>query len=54
MIILKAFASGILSVIYLLGDNWYWIFGITFFIGCMVLDTKEIEDEFEDDERNVL
>ena len=54
MIILKALASGILTIIYLLGENWYWIFGIAFFIGCMVLDTKEIQEEFEDDERSVL
>lgn len=52
--IFKAFVSGLLTLIYLIGDNWFWIFGIIFFIGCAVLETKEISNEFEDDERQIL
>lgn len=52
--IFKAFISGLLTLIYLIGDNWFWIFGIIFFIGCAVLETKEISNEFEDDERQIL
>lgn len=54
MILIKGFISGILTIIYLLGENWYWIFGMIFFIGCAVLETKEISNEFEDDERQIL
>lgn len=54
MLIFKAFISGLLTLIYLIGDNWYWIFGIGFFIACMVLESKEVASEFEDDNRQVL
>ena len=54
MIILKGFISGLLTIVYLIADSWWWIFAIAFFIGCMVLESKEISDEFEDDKRQIL
>lgn len=54
MILFKGFISGLLSLIYLVGDNWFWIFGIIFFAGCTVLETQEISNEFEDDNRQIL
>lgn len=54
MIIWNGFVSGLLTIIYLIIDNWYWIFGIFFFVGCMILETKEIQNEFEDDNRQIL
>lgn len=54
MIIIKGFISGLLTIIYLIGDSWWWIFALVFFFGCMILETKEISSEFEDDKRSIL
>lgn len=52
--IIKGFVTGVLTIFYLIADSWWWIFALIFFIGCAVLETKEISDEFEDDKRQIL
>ena len=54
MIIFKGFINGILTLFYLLIDNWYWVFGLIFFIGCMIVETLDVNEHFADDERQVL
>lgn len=54
MILLKGFISGLLTLIYLIADSWWWIFALIFFVGCAILETKEISDSFEDDKRTIL
>lgn len=50
----NAFVSGILFFVYLIANSWWWIFGIVIFVALAVLDTKEVDDLYEDDERAIL
>ena len=54
MILLKGFISGLLTLIYLIVDSWWWIFALAFFIGCAILESKEIVGNIEDDKRDIL
>lgn len=54
MIIIKGFISGLLTLFYLIADSWWWIFALAFFVGCAILETKEISECFEDDKRTIL
>ncbi len=54
MIIINGFISGLLTLVYLVVDNWFWIFGIIFYVGLAVLESKDIVESFEDDQRQIL
>lgn len=54
MVIINAFISGILYLFYLLFDGWFWFIALGGFGFLAVLENKEIDSSFVEDERRLL
>ena len=50
----NAFISGVLFFAYLIADSWWWIFGVIVFVLLAILEGKEVDEMFQDDEREVF
>lgn len=50
----NAFISGILFFVYLIADSWWWLFGVVLFVLMALLEGKEVNDMYMDDEREIF
>lgn len=50
----NAFVSGLLFFVYLISYSWWWIFAVIIFLLMSFLDTMEVNNLYEDDQRDVL
>lgn len=54
MVIWNAFLSGLLYFFYLIVDGWFWIFAIAGLIVMAIVENKEINSDYVEDDRHVL
>lgn len=54
MIIWNAFLSGLLYFFYLIIDGWFWIFAIAGLIALALLENRDINSEYVEEERHIL
>lgn len=54
MIIWNAFLSGLLYLLYMFTESWFWIIGIAIFVVMAYLENKDISEQYVDDERRLL
>lgn len=54
MIIINAFVSGLLFLVYKFIENWFWIFMVGMFIAISVIENSQTEKDYVDDERRIV